>query len=406
MIEFPKNFLWGAATAAHQVEGNNRNCDWWEWEKRVGLPEPSGEACRQYELYCQDFDLARALNHNAHRLSVEWARIEPEEGKFDEKEIRHYLDVITALGERNLIPLVTLHHFTNPLWFARLGGWRHPRAAFYFARYVEKIVGVLADKVNYWITINEPLVYVYHSYLLGLWPPQQKSLFKSLGVTNNLARCHIRAYHLIHEIYKKKNLSPPMVSIAKNTQAFIPCRPTLKNKFAVRLRNWWYNFKFVNQLYASGALDFIGINYYSPSIVNARNWGLMSLILGVCTQDHHSMQKNSLGWYIYPQGLYELLMSFKKYRLPVIVTENGISTSDDNQRWDYIRQHLAMAARAISEGTDLRGYLYWSLLDNFEWDKGFGPRFGLIEVDYHTYERRVKDSARKYAEICKSNILT
>jgi beta-glucosidase len=405
-MKFPKNFLWGAATAAHQVEGNNLNCDWWDWEKKTALKEPSGEACRHYELYRQDFDLARALHHNAHRFSIEWSRIEPEEARFDENEIGHYLDVTLALKERGLVPVVTLHHFTNPLWFARLGGWQKKKSAFYFSRYVEKIVTALADKVDYWITLNEPLVYVYHAYLLGIWPPQEKSLLKALKVSENLAHSHIRAYRLIHEIYRKKGLPPPMVSIAKNTQAFIPCRPTLKNKFAVGLRDWWYNFRLVDKLYAARSLDFIGINYYSPSVVNARNWCPRSLTLDVCTSGHHPMKRNSLDWYIYPQGLYSLISGFKKYRLPIIITENGICTADDTLRWDYIRQHLAAVSRAISEGADVRGYLYWSLIDNFEWDKGFGHRFGLIEIDYRTFGRTVRDSAKRYAEVCQSNSLS
>jgi beta-glucosidase len=406
MMEFPKNFLWGAATAAHQVEGNNLNCDWWEWEKRIGLREPSGQACRQYELYRQDFDLAKSLNHNAHRLSVEWARIEPREGEFDPQEIAHYLDVILALRERNIIPLVTLHHFTNPLWFSRLGGWQKKKSAFYFCRYLEKIVSVLADKVDYWITINEPLIYVYHAYLLGVWPPQHRSLFEAQRVTHNLAQAHIHAYRLIHDIYQKKGLNPPKVSIAKNTQAFLPCSPALKNKLAVWLRDWWFNFKFVDQLYAARSLDFIGINYYGPSVVAARSWWPASLVMDTCDSDHHPWPRNSLGWYIYPEGLYDLLTRFKKYRLPVVVTENGICTADDSLRWDYIRRHLAMMFRAVSEGVDLRGYLYWSLIDNFEWDKSFSPRFGLIEIDYRTFARTVRDSARKYAEVCRSNTLT
>jgi len=405
-MEFPKNFLWGAATAAHQVEGNNRNCDWWEWEKNSGLKEPSGEACRQYQLYRQDFDLARSLSHNAHRFSVEWSRIEPREGEFDSKEIAHYVDVIAALKERNIAPVVTLHHFTNPLWFCRLGGWRNKKAAFYFCRYVEKIVSVLADKLDYWITINEPLIYVYHAYLLGIWPPQHKSLFETQRVTSNLAEAHFRAYYLIHGIYQKKDLNPPKVSIAKNTQAFLPCSLTLKNKFAVGLRDWWFNFKFIDKLYAARTLDFIGVNYYGPSVVAVKNWWPASLVMDTCTLDHHPWERNSLGWHIYPEGLYDLLQRLKKYRLPIIITENGICTNDDSRRWNYIRQHLAVVSRAISQGTDVRGYLYWSLIDNFEWEKGFGPRFGLVEVDYRTFARTVRDSARKYAEVCRSNSLT
>ncbi|MFA4984488.1 MAG: glycoside hydrolase family 1 protein [Candidatus Omnitrophota bacterium] len=405
MMEFPKGFLWGAATAAHQVEGNNSNSDWWEWERTSGLKEPSLEACRQYNLYRQDFDLARSLHHNAHRLSVEWARIEPRQGEFDEAEIAHYLDVIAALKERGITPLVTLHHFTNPIWFSRLGGWYHKKSPLYFSRYVEKITTILAEKVDYWITINEPLVYTYHSYILGVWPPQQKSLPAAMRVTGNLARAHIKAYRLIHSIYRKRNLPSPKIGIAKNTQAFIPCRPTLKNMVAVPLRDWWYNFRLIDKLHGEHSLDFIGINYYSPSVVNARSWWPASIALQTCDIEHHGMEKNSLGWYIYPEGFYDLLVRFKKYRLPIIVTENGICTGDDAKRWDYIRGHLDALNRAIRAGADVRGYLYWSLLDNFEWDKGFTPRFGLIEVDYRTFRRTVRDSAVKYGDVCLNNRL-
>ncbi|MFA5114843.1 MAG: glycoside hydrolase family 1 protein [Candidatus Omnitrophota bacterium] len=405
MMEFPRGFLWGAATAAHQVEGNNSNSDWWEWERTSGLKESSLDACRHYDLYRQDFDLARSLHHNAHRLSVEWARIEPRQGEFDDAEIAHYLDVIAALKERGIRPLVTLHHFTNPIWFSRLGGWNNRESPFYFSRYVEKITAILADKVDYWITINEPLVYTYHAYLLGVWPPQQRSLFAAMRTTGNFARAHIRAYRLIHAIYRKRGLMPPKVSIAKNTQAFIPCRPTLKNTLAVSLRDWWYNFRFIDGLYKEHSLDFIGINYYSPSIVNARRWWPGSIALETCNIDHHQMEKNSLGWYIYPEGLYDLLVRFKKYRLPIIVTENGICTGDDAKRWDYVRGHLGALNRAIAAGADVRGYLYWSLLDNFEWDKGFAPRFGLVDVDYRTFKRTARESAIKYADVCLNNRL-
>lgn len=178
MITFPKNFYWGAATSAHQTEGNNTNSDWWEWEKRGALKFPSQDACRHYQFFRQDFDIAKELNHNAHRLSIEWARIEPQQGEFSQSQLEHYGQVIDALRERNIEPVVTLHHFTNPLWFSGLGGWVNNASQKYFPDYVEKVVTHLAGKVRFWVTINEPMVYLYHCYILAAWPPQEKSYKK------------------------------------------------------------------------------------------------------------------------------------------------------------------------------------------------------------------------------------
>ena len=381
---FPRGFLWGAATSAYQVEGNNRNCDWWEWEKSAGIKELSGEACRHYQLYKQDFDLARGLGHNAHRLSVEWSRIEPEDGKFSAQEINHYQDVILSLIERGLEPVVTLHHFTNPIWFAKLGGWRNKDAPLYFSRFTEQIVRALGDKVKYWATINEPMVYVYHSYIIGVWPPQEKSFHVSRQVTRNLILAHLKAYKSIHNIYKSNNWSHPMVSIAKNLQDFLPCKNTLRNRIAVYLRDSGFNLRFLDALARHRAMDFIGINYYTRSLVETQGWGIRHMLLDTCKLGHSTLSKNDMGWDIYPEGLYRLLLKLKKYRLPVFILENGICTQDDKLRWEFISSHLRNVHQAISQGVDVMGYIYWSLLDNFEWDKGFGPRFGLIEIDYKT----------------------
>ncbi|MCX5706849.1 MAG: family 1 glycosylhydrolase [Candidatus Omnitrophica bacterium] len=274
MIQFPHNFLWGAATSAYQVEGNNSNSDWWPWEKLVHLKDHSGNACRHYELFSEDFNLAKSLNHTCHRLSVEWGRIEPEEGKFSSQEIEHYLKVILSLRERNIIPIVTLHHFTNPIWFARLGGWENKKAPQYFSRYAEKIVTALAGKVDFWVTINEPMVYTYYGYLLGLWPPQEKSIFKTKKVVDHLFSAHVKTYRLIHGIYKRLNLAEPKVSIAQNMQAFVSCTPTLRNKIAVYLRDKSYNLDFIEKSIRRRSLDFIGVNYYSRSQVELNGWGV------------------------------------------------------------------------------------------------------------------------------------
>ncbi len=404
MIKFPQNFLFGAATSAYQVEGDNCNSDWWQWEKIAGK-ENSGRACRHYEFYEQDFELAKSLNHNAHRLSIEWSRIEPEKGEFSERELKHYIDVILALRARNIEPVVTLHHFTNPAWFSKSGGWLNGRSVDDFLSYCDFVTRALAKYVRYWVTINEPTIYIYNAYLFGVWPPQAKSCLMSKIVESNLALAHIKAYRLIHKIYKDLNLVSPSISIAQYTQAFVPCTRNLKDRFAARLRDKWYNFGFIDKLIRCKTVDFVGVNYYSRQLVELKKWGINDLALDTCKNNHYPVKKNSLGWDIYPEGLYAVLLKLKKYRLPVIITENGICTGDDGLRWEYIQGHLKNIHLAMEKGVNVMGYLHWSLLDNFEWDKGFEPRFGLIHVDYKTYKRTVRESAVKFGRVCKTGVL-
>lgn len=404
MIKFPENFLWGAATSAYQVEGNNVNSDWWQWEKNRGI-ENSGSASRHYEFYEQDFDLAKTLTHNVHRFSVEWSRIEPEEGKFSQSELKHYIDVILSLRLRGIEPIVTLHHFTNPIWFSRQGGWENKGSVDKFLHYCDFVTRSLAKYVHYWVTINEPMVYVYHAYILGAWPPEARSYMKARKVEDNLVLAHIKAYRMMHKIYKELNLYKPSMSIAQNMTAFVPCTLELKNRFAAYLRNKWYNLGFLDKIMGHKTMDFIGVNYYSRQMVELKKWGISNLAIDVCKNNHHPVKKNSLGWDIYPEGLCGMLLKLKKYRLPIIITENGICASDDNLRWEYIYAHLKNIYFAMEKGVDVIGYLYWSLMDNFEWDKGFGPRFGLIGIDYNTYKRTVRESARKFSQVCKTGVL-
>lgn len=406
MRTFPEGFLWGAATSAHQVEGDNVHSDWWAWEQKGGGREPSGKACNHYFLYAQDFDLARALAHNAHRFSIEWSRIEPREGEFSPEGLAHYKAVVQALKDRGLEPIVTLHHFTNPLWFARKGGWKQGKAPEYFLRYVAFVAKALGRDVRYWVTINEPLVYTYYSYLVKAWPPQESSALSAWRVRRHLARAHIGAYNLIHSIHREQGFPAPQVSIAQNVQAFEACFPTLKNRLAVRLRERFINFDFVDALARARTLDFIGLNYYSRNLVETYSWRLRHMFNDVCMKGHRPLPQNSMGWDIYPEGLYRLLSSFgRRYPFPLCILENGICTDDDGLRWEYIRSHLESVHRAMEEGVRVLGYLYWSLLDNYEWDKGFAQRFGLIEVDYSGFRRTVRESARRFAAVCATRTL-
>ncbi|MFH1739286.1 MAG: glycoside hydrolase family 1 protein [bacterium] len=420
IIEFPKDFLWGGATASHQVEGNNRNNDWWEWEHRGGKiadGTTSEAACDQYNRYEEDFDLAKELGHNAHRFSLEWSRIEPEEGMFSSIEIAHYRKVLEALRERDIEPMVTLHHFTNPLWLSRIGGWENPKVVEYFTRYTKVVASELGDLVRLWNTINEPNVYAHLSYVDGEWPPGSHSLRSASLVLTNMLRAHALAYHILHETAASQDCS---VGIAKHIRIFDPLRPKhLADRALARLCdfiiNWWFLDAIETGRLAwpigigqkvqllSATQDFIGLNYYSRDMIKFNITKPQMLFMENLTRPN--CYKNDLGWELYPEGLYRALMRLRRYGKPIYITENGIAAKDDTLRCAYIRDHLAEVHRAIADGADIRGYLHWSLLDNFEWAEGLDPRFGLIEVDYETQKRTPRPSSYIFKKIAESNTL-
>lgn len=415
------HFLWGTSTSSHQVEGNNKNNDWWEWEAEGKLKEPSGLACDHYNRYEQDFDLITKLGQNAHRLSVEWSRLEPEENVWNEEEFKHYEKVFQALHARGIEPIVTLHHFTSPLWFTRKGGWMQDKTAFYFSRFTQKCIQVFGPYVRFWVTINEPMVYLYHSFFAGLWPPGIKSYSASLRVFRNQLLAHMAAYKVIHKHYREELQKPVWVSVAKHMSYFTPCNPaSWKDRWTLFFRNWFFNDLFMDAalsgvlffpgifaelLPARKTLDFIGINYYTRDFIRFSGSIFGEKGIGEsCDKSHHPTETgelNSMGWEVYPEGLYHILKHVKRYALPVMILENGIATLDDSQRVRFIQNHLSEVGRAIKEGVHVQGYFYWSLLDNFEWAHGFGPRFGIVEMDYKTQQRKVRESAHVLSEMCR-----
>lgn len=363
---FPRNFLWGSATSAYQVEGGNSNSDW-----EVLFSPKAGLACDHYRRFEEDFDLAASLNQNVHRLSIEWARIEPEKGQFAEQEVAHYRQVLEALRERGMRPLVTLHHFTNPLWVFKRGGWRNRDTIGYFSSYVRFIVTQLADLCDFWITINEPTVYASEGYLWGRWLPGRHDPLEAALVLRHLLAAHRRAYEIIHAIQPAAQ-----VGLAHSmTYLRTPVGDYPTSLLGRKVLEW------------SGKQDFVGINFY-----RAIGWV-------------NDLPRTDMDWAIYPNGLGEILGKLQELNLPFYITENGIADADDDQRANYIIDHLAAVWRAIQAGADVRGYFYWSLLDNLEWAKGFEPRFGLVEIDYKSQERKVRPSAWVYAKIAKQNHL-
>src|SRR3989338_5905556 len=238
---FPEDFLWGAATSAHQVEGNNTHNDWWTWEQAGHVKESSGLACDHYRRFESDFDLAASRGHNAHRFSIEWSRVEPAQGRFNDEALTHYRDVVRALRKRHLEPVVTLHHYTNPQWVAGAGGWTNPKIVDWFARYTERVVNALGQDVRLWITINEPMVYVHMHYVEGVGPPGARNLKQALRVAEHLIRAHATSYHILH------NAGPAQVSVAKYLPVFVPCRRWwLPDRRAASMTDQMFNASFLD----------------------------------------------------------------------------------------------------------------------------------------------------------------
>lgn len=413
-------FLWGSATSSHQIEGNNVHNDWWKWEQEGLLKEPSNLACDSYNRFREDFDILSKLGHNAHRFSLEWSRFEPRENEWSEEAFQHYEKVFQDLAARGIEPIVTLHHFTNPQWFSDLGGWTSPETVRYFSRYTERVVSRFSRYVRFWMTINEPLVYLYHGFFAGLWPPGMQSFSESMKVFRNQVAAHTEAYRVIHHHYDKVEKRNVWVSLAMHISYFTPCRTdSWLDRWTVWIRNWFANDAFLDAaatgflffpglfcefLPAKNTLDFIGLNYYTRDFIRFHSFSGNGFVGDVCPKDHHRedvKDYNMMGWEINSDGLYHVLMRLRKYNLPVIVTENGIATEDDRQRVQFIQDHLESVRRARAEGAPVAGYLYWSLLDNFEWAHGFGPRFGIVEMDYKTQERKVRKSAQVLSDLCR-----
>jgi beta-glucosidase len=417
-FRFPEGFLWGAATSAHQVEGGNMLNDWWAWEQAGRVPYSSGLACDHFHRFREDFDMVQALEHNAHRLSIEWSRIEPQEGVWSDEALAHYRDVLVALHERRIEPIVTLYHYTMPQWMAAKGGWESPGMERHYAQYVRHVLRELAPLARWWITLNEPVVQVFKGWLIGQWPPGKQDWAAALSVLRHMLRAHVRAYHIIHDAR-----SDARVSIAKHVLALSADDPrNWADRLSVRARSYFFNHLFVDALHhgvlrvpglfwerlpMGRTLDFLGINYYTRDFVRNSGYDLPGLVGTASRRDHRQQvgKRNDLGWEVYPEGLAQYLREFSRLGIPILITENGVPAREDDDRWVFLYLHLWQVARAISDGVDVAGYLHWSLLDNFEWADGYGAKFGLIEVDFETLQRRIRPSAWKYAHIIRSNEL-
>ena len=408
---FPKDFLWGASTASHQVEGKTHN-QWSEWEngqaahlaqtasKRLSrLPawqriavqaqDPknyiSGDGVGHYERYEEDFDLLQSLGMNSFRFGIEWSRIEPREGIWDEQAIAHYRAYIQALKARGITPVLTLWHWTMPIWFTDKGGFEHRRNVTYFKRYTRKIIELFGGDVPYIVTLNEPNVYTSLSYVSGIWPPQRKNLIKAFRVYRNLVEAHRQAYRVIKQL--QPDIRVGIAAQLSDMRLRQPWNPVSHSVVALKryVWNWWFLDRICRQC------DFIGLNYYFTEYCD---W------LGRVRNPKNP--SNDLGWYMEPSGIKPLLEAImRRYDIPIIITENGLADATDEHRAWWLQETVAALGAAITAGVDLHGYLHWSLLDNFEWGYGWWPEFGLASVDRVTMRRTVRPSAKVFARIIK-----
>jgi beta-glucosidase len=422
---FPTSFLFGTATSATQIEGGCTTSDWFEFARQPGRikggdrPDVACDAWRRWE---GDVALQRSLGLGAHRMSIEWARIEPRPGEIDRAALDRYREMVGALRDAGIEPMITLHHFTLPAWLAQRGGLLADGFPERLAEFARVAVAALGDLCARWITINEPNVLAAQAYLLGDWAPGARSPLSAVKAHHRLLEAHVATYRAL----KEAQGDAAKVGVAHHLRVAEPDRPgSPLDRAAARTFARVFNEAFAmatceGRMYgpldgllalarprgfrvadARGTQDFFGINYYSRDVVRfaanrpAELFCWRRVPPGAALSD--------LGWEIYPAGLGRLVRSWaRRSGVPVYVTENGIADAADSKRAAFLVDHLTELGRAIADGVDVRGYFHWSLTDNFEWAEGYAPRFGLFEVDYETQERRARESARVYAGIARA----
>lgn len=414
---FPRGFLWGTATAAYQVEGNTTNSSWYAWEQQPGRiyqGQKSGLACDWWNgRWREDFDRAAEAGQNAHRFSIEWSRIQPAPDRWDEAALDHYLEMLRGLSERGMTPLVTLHHFSDPLWLTELGGWENEAAVDYFAAFVRKAVEALKDYVSLWITLNEPNVYVANGYLMGVFPPGKQDLGAMIKVMTNLVRGHAAAYRQIHALQPTAR-----VGVANMYRGVLPARNWLPlDRLVAGVQSRFFNEFFPRALQdgilrfpawtrklpeAKGTQDFIGVNYYTQEL-SAFSLLKAGELFGRRYYRPAAPLSETRFIAHEPQGMFTALKWALQFKAPIIVTENGVDDSQDALRPRYLVEHLHQVWKAVNFNFPIKGYFHWTLVDNFEWERGWSQRFGLWELDVQSGARRKRPSADLYAEICREN---
>ncbi len=429
-LVFPQGFIWGTSTAGHQVEGHNDKSDWWKFEHEGKITDGSvsGASVDYWNRYEEDHDLMVKHGYQLYRLGIEWAKIEPEDGRFDMEAVSHYRKILQSLRDHKIKICLTLYHWVLPLWFAEKGGWLQGGAVDRFMKYCELIVKELGEYPDLWVTLNEPLVPSIAGHLGGVFPPEHKSFGEYARVTNALLRAHARCYPLIHDNVKSApDGSPTKAGVATAYQWIEPWgTPGPAGLYEKLMAVVFSKGSFLGwdeaivkgraSFYHAGgeipglkdSYDFCGVNYYFR---NSLKFDASKKDSAFVDMDRipPGIEKTQMGWQIYPPGFHKTLMRvWNTFKKPIYITENGIADDSDAQRPKYLLEHLAATHRAIADGADIRGYFQWSYIDNFEWKEGFAKKFGLIACDYANpqLKRVPRPSAHMYSEIIKENAIT
>lgn len=405
------NLLLGAATAATQIEGSDENNNWARFAKEGKVYDKSTpvRACDHYNRFREDIDLMAEMGIEIYRFGIEWSRIEPVEGAFDPEALAHYREEIEYMLSRGIRPMLTIHHFTNPIWFEDMGGFTSRRSVELYMRFAERVMDTLGDLVEDYITINEPNVYATNSLFYGTWPPEKKSLSALVKAFTNMTACHIKAYEMIHRKRAEMGKAPTRVSFANHLRVFAPKdEGRAWHRISAKATDWLFQ-EAITRAMMTGECkfpvmqprgitkgryyDFIGINYYSRSTVS-----------GISDGVREDCYVNDLGWEIYHEGLIELANRlYEKYEAPVFVTENGTCDNTDSFRPLFVYDQLKLISETENH---IERYYHWSFLDNFEWREGESARFGLVHVDYETQHRTVNNSGKLYRSIIEHKGVT
>lgn len=416
--------MWGTASSAHQHEGQNTNNQWWAWEQQAGRiwhGDTSGDACGWWDNIEPDLDRAQALGMNSHRLSIEWSRIEPRPGEWDEAAVARYREILLSLRRRGIEPMITLHHFTNPVWIENAGGWLVDSTPEHFGRFTEYAVQQFGDLCTLWCTINEPTIYAGMSYLEGLWPPGVSNFFAARRVLWGLLRGHAAAARAIHHAGPQYK-----VGIVHNLHIMHPGSRKLRDRMVARMADELVNGIIIHALNTGdiarpfgsgvrsipqlrGSSDFFGLNYYGRTWIRfdtgAPAWTFSRGFIPPHVEQSDQNSRGQSYGEVYPNGIYHALKRASSLNVPIYITETGLPDHDDDQRPRFILNHLAEVHRAIDDGIDVRGVFLWSLLDNFEWSEGWELRFGLYHFDERTGERTLRPSGALYAAIARANAI-
>jgi beta-glucosidase len=402
ITRFPDNFLFGAAVAAHQVEGGNTNSDWWWWEHVESTPcrEPSGDACDFYHRYREDISMLAGFGLNAFRFSIEWARIEPAEGEFSRAALDHYRRVLEACQEHHVAPIVTFHHFTLPKWLQDAGGFASERFPSLFERYCDRAAAALGDLIACACTINEPQGLGSSGYMLGINPPgHTDDRDGAQRAIDNLLEAHKAGAAAIRSRYRIPvgvTLALPELQYEDGAEL-----GTTSLEVESRVNDWFFELARKD--------EFVGVQTYTRFRIGPEgprspgyDW---SDTTREPTETDHTTQ---MGYEDYPQALGATIRRAAKScpGLPILVTESGIATAHDERRIAYMQAALREVQACLADGIDVRSYFYWSLLDNFEWALGYAPTFGLVAVDRQTFARHPKPSASWLGAVARNRSLT